>query len=55
MKTGDPTTSAWSCGLSIGLIDDIPTCKELIESMVTEAESIIQGRLTKMVHTHSKL
>jgi NAD(P)H-dependent flavin oxidoreductase YrpB (nitropropane dioxygenase family) len=33
----------------MGLIDDIPTCKELIERMVREAESIIQERLPKFI------
>ena len=28
-----------------GLIHDIPTCKELIEGMVAEAEQIIRKRL----------
>jgi nitronate monooxygenase len=30
-----------------GLIHDIPTCKELIERIVTEAEQIIRARLGK--------
>ena len=40
-ETGDPQGSMWSCGQSVGLIDDIPTCKELIERMVAEAEERI--------------
>jgi NAD(P)H-dependent flavin oxidoreductase YrpB (nitropropane dioxygenase family) len=28
----------WSCGQSVGLIHDIPTCKVLLERMVAEAE-----------------
>jgi len=31
-----------------GLIHDIPTCKELIERVVKEAEEIIAGRLSKI-------
>ena len=30
----------WSCGLSIALIDDIPPCSELLETMVEEVGSI---------------
>jgi len=44
-ETGDATTSVWSCGQSIGLIDDIPTCKDLMDKIVGEAEDIIRNRL----------
>lgn len=37
-ETGDWNDSMWSCGQSVGLIDDIPTCKDLCERMVAEAE-----------------
>ena len=36
---------AWSCGMVAGLIHDIPTCKELIDRMMSEAEQIIRKRL----------
>lgn len=42
-ETGDSTDSCWSCSQNIGLINDEPTCKELIERMMNEAKSIIQG------------
>jgi len=48
-ETGDPTKSVWSCGQSIALIDDIPTCQELIAKMVADAEGIIKGRLAGMM------
>lgn len=44
-ETGDETSSVWSCGQSIGLIHDIPTCHDLVERLVVEAEDIIQNRL----------
>lgn len=47
-ETGDPNSSVWSCGQSIGLIKDIPTCKDLLESLVKEAEDIIRNRLSKL-------
>lgn len=47
-ETGDATSSVWSCGQSIGLIKDVPTCKELVESLVAQAENIIKTRLPAM-------
>merc|ERR1712060_101578 len=44
-ETGDAESSVWSCGQSIGLIKDVPTCKELLDTMVAEAEGIINKRL----------
>jgi len=40
-ETGDPDNSVWSCGQSIGLIEDIPTCKELIQTIMADAEAVI--------------
>ena len=36
---------AWSCGMVAGLIHDIPTCKELIDRILEEAEALIRSRL----------
>jgi nitronate monooxygenase len=44
-ETGNTQDSVWSAGQVMGLIDDIPTCQELIEGMVAEAEGIIRKRL----------
>jgi len=46
MKDGDMDAGAWSCGMVAGLIHDIPTCKELIDRIMAEAEEIISKRLT---------
>ncbi len=46
MMEGDMDAGAWSCGMVAGLIDDIPTCKELIDRIMREAEEIIRSRLT---------
>ena len=48
MKDGTMDAGAWSCGMVAGLIHDIPTCKELVERIVSEAEEIINGRLNKV-------
>ncbi|MDG2421188.1 MAG: nitronate monooxygenase family protein [Gammaproteobacteria bacterium] len=47
--TGDLDQGIWSAGMIVGLIDDIPTCQELISRIVSEAEEIINERLTKTV------
>ena len=49
MKGGEVDAGAWSCGMVAGLIHDIPTCKNLIEGMVKEAEDIIKNRLAKFI------
>ncbi len=41
MMEGDMDAGAWSCGMVAGLIHDIPTCKELIDRIMTEAEQIL--------------
>ena len=45
MMEGDMDAGAWSCGMVAGLINDIPTCKELIDRIMAEAEAIIDQRL----------
>ena len=45
MLEGDMDAGAWSCGMVVGLIHDIPTVKELIDRIMTEAEQIIRQRL----------
>lgn len=36
---------AWSCGMMVGLIHDIPTVKELIDRIMADAEYLIRKRL----------
>ncbi|MHC2409315.1 NAD(P)H-dependent flavin oxidoreductase YrpB (nitropropane dioxygenase family) [Bradyrhizobium diazoefficiens] len=45
MLDGQMDAGAWSCGMVAGLIHDIPSCKELIDRIMSEAETIIRGRL----------
>ncbi|XUU61612.1 NAD(P)H-dependent flavin oxidoreductase [Erythrobacter sp. HA6-11] len=42
MMEGDMDAGAWSCGMVAGLINDIPTCKELIDRIMSEADSILK-------------
>ncbi|MVT55217.1 nitronate monooxygenase [Bradyrhizobium yuanmingense] len=46
MLEGDMDAGAWSCGMVVGLINDIPTVKELIDRIMEGAERIIRQRLT---------
>jgi nitronate monooxygenase len=45
MMEGTMDAGAWSCGMVAGLINDIPTCQELIDGIMAEAETIINQRL----------
>jgi nitronate monooxygenase len=45
MQNGDMDAGAWSCGMVAGLINDIPTSKELVDNIMSEAEGIITKRL----------
>jgi nitronate monooxygenase len=48
-EEGDPDLGIWSAGQVQGLIHDVPTCAELVERMVREAEEIISERLSGAV------
>ena len=48
-RKNDADGGIWSAGQVVGLIESIPTCKELIDGMVKEAEETIQLRLNGMV------
>ena len=45
---GDADGGIWSAGMVQGLIDDIPTVKELIDTIIADANAIINGRLAAM-------
>ena len=47
--SGDTDAGIWSAGQTQGLIHDIPSCKELMDAMMAEAEKIIRARLDRMV------
>ncbi|MDD5190100.1 MAG: nitronate monooxygenase [Dehalococcoidales bacterium] len=48
---GDLEAGMAECGQVVGLIHDIPTCKELIDRMVKDAQEIIWSKLYPMVNT----
>ena len=45
MIEGDMEAGAWSCGMVVGLINDVPTVRELIDRIMADAEAIIRQRL----------
>jgi nitronate monooxygenase len=45
MLEGTMEAGAWSCGMVAGLIHDVPTCKQLIDRIMAEANAIIRQRL----------
>jgi nitronate monooxygenase len=47
-ELGDPEYGIWSASLAQGLIDDIPTVRELVDRIIADAEEIIRGRLASM-------
>jgi nitronate monooxygenase len=46
MHEGTMDAGAWSCGMVAGLVNDIPTVKELIDKIMDEADAIISKRLS---------
>ena len=44
IEGGDIDDGVWTVGQVMGLIDDIPTCKELLSRMVFDAESVIREK-----------
>ena len=45
VEAGDVDDGIWTVGTVMGLIEDIPSCEELLERMVKEAQTIISDRL----------
>jgi NADH:quinone reductase (non-electrogenic) len=45
MTEGDMQAGAWSCGMVAGLIHDVPSCRELIDRIMSEADRLIHQRL----------
>jgi NAD(P)H-dependent flavin oxidoreductase YrpB (nitropropane dioxygenase family) len=48
-KKGDADDGIWSAGQVVGLIDTIPTCQQLMDDMIKEAEDTISSRLVSLV------
>lgn len=48
MVDGDMDAGAWSCGMVIGLIHDVPSVAELVTRIMREADAIIHDRLQRL-------
>ncbi len=48
MINGEMEAGAWSCGMVVGLINDIPTCQQLVDDIMAQANAIIGERLAKI-------
>ena len=44
-EEGDLEHGIWSAGISVARVKDVPSCKEMVSRLVSEAEEIIDGRL----------
>src|SRR6266850_4324854 len=51
LTLGDPDHGVRTAGMVQGLIHDIPTCRELIERIMAQAQTIIQQRLSDLLAT----
>lgn len=49
LRDGDVDGGVWFASMAQGLIHDIPTVQELVDSLVREAEEIISSRLEGMI------
>ncbi|WFD24732.1 hypothetical protein MEQU1_003436 [Malassezia equina] len=54
-EVGDPEAGVWTAGLTVGLIQDIPTCKELVSRMEREAEEVITHTASLLTPRGAKL
>jgi nitronate monooxygenase len=55
LANGDTQGGIWSAGMVQGLIHDIPTTKDLVDRMMSEAEDLIRGRLSGMVGSAARV
>jgi NAD(P)H-dependent flavin oxidoreductase YrpB (nitropropane dioxygenase family) len=49
LAAGEIDGGLWWAGQSQGLIDDVPSCAELIDNVITEAEDLIGKRLLELL------
>ena len=55
LANGDTQGGIWSAGMVQGLIHDIPTTKDLVDRIISEAEDLIRGRLAGMVSSPARV
>lgn len=47
-ETGNEKDSCWSCGLSMALVHDIPTCEVLLQRMMADCEQVVKSVYAKL-------
>jgi NADH:quinone reductase (non-electrogenic) len=45
MTEDEMDAGAWSCGMVVGLINDVPTVADLVDAIMSQADAIIAQRL----------
>ena len=50
MQAGEMDSGAWSCGMVAGLINDVPTCQELIDRIMNQAHQLIEQRFQSLLN-----
>ncbi|ORX51214.1 2-nitropropane dioxygenase [Hesseltinella vesiculosa] len=50
MESGEIDAGIWTAGPVMGLIDDVPTCQELLDRIVKEAEDIVREKLVSRIY-----
>jgi NAD(P)H-dependent flavin oxidoreductase YrpB (nitropropane dioxygenase family) len=55
MVDGDMDAGAWSCGMVVGLINDVPTVRELIDRIMADAERLIRDRLAGLLGSEGRV
>ena len=51
-KNNDSNDGIWTASQAMGLIHNLPSCKEVIDTMIQEAEECIQNRLNNLLTTN---
>lgn len=54
-ERGDPDIGIWSAGITVGLINDVPTCDKLLKTMERDVEDIVGGLNKIVVGSRAKL
>jgi nitronate monooxygenase len=49
-EDGDPEAGAFAAGIAVGLINDLPTCAELINGIVGDARKLLRERLASIIN-----
>jgi nitronate monooxygenase len=50
MVNGDINGGVWAAGMALGLIDDIPTCEDLLQRIVAEAREAVESRVSSLLN-----